>query len=102
MLRRIPATFLPKGKVPGIVALSASAAGVCAAGCHYSYESSHPMNENIRKNMLGFVIGAEFYYQRAVYSSRLGWDLIANNGDGTSTTPRYKNQWIQFTLGFKF
>ena len=29
-------------------------------------------------------------------------DIQNNNGDGTSTTPRYKNVWFQGTLGFKF
>ena len=58
-------------------------------------------NDNIRKNILGFLIGADFNANHVVVSGRAGWDFLNNNGDGTSTTPRYKNQWIQITLGFK-
>tara|TARA_R110000737_G_scaffold348572_1_gene382735 strand:- start:15882 stop:16520 length:639 start_codon:yes stop_codon:yes gene_type:complete len=59
-------------------------------------------NDNIRKNILGFVVGLDLLYENLVVSGRAGWDFQSNNGDGTnSTTPRYKNQWLQFTLGFK-
>lgn len=58
-------------------------------------------NDNIRKNILGFVAGADINYEHFVLSGRVGWDFQANNGDGTSETPRYKNQWLQFTLGLK-
>jgi hypothetical protein len=58
-------------------------------------------NDNIRKNTLGFVAGADFIFSHVVLSGRMGWDLQTNNGDGTSTTPRYKNRWIQLTVGFK-
>lgn len=58
-------------------------------------------NENLRKNILGFVAGADIIYQHIVLSGRIGWDFQSNNGDGTSITPRYKNQWVQFTIGFK-
>lgn len=59
-------------------------------------------NDNIRKNTLGFIVGADINIDQLVISGRLGWDLINNNGDGTSTTPRYKNAWYQFTLGYLF
>lgn len=58
-------------------------------------------NDNIRKNILGFVAGADAIYKNFVLSGRVGWDFQNNNGDGTSLTPRYKNQWLQFTVGFK-
>ncbi|CAN5145150.1 hypothetical protein BH09BAC5_BH09BAC5_28300 [soil metagenome] len=58
-------------------------------------------NDNIRKNILGFVAGADINIQHVVVSGRFGWDMQTNSGDGTSTTPRYKNKWIQFTVGFK-
>lgn len=58
-------------------------------------------NDNIRKNMLGFVFGADINISHLVVSGRIGWDFQNNNGDGTSSTPRYKNQWLQFTVGFK-
>lgn len=57
-------------------------------------------NENLRKNTLGFVVGADVIITQVVLSARAGWDFQSNNGDGSSTTPRYKNQWLQFTLGF--
>lgn len=58
-------------------------------------------NENVRKNMLGFVTGIDINISHFVLSGRVGWDFQNNNGDGTSTTPRYKNQWIQMTVGVK-
>jgi hypothetical protein len=57
-------------------------------------------NENIRKNTLGLVIGADIMLKQIVLSGRAGWDIQNNNGDGTSNTPRYKNQWLQCTVGF--
>lgn len=56
-------------------------------------------NENIRKNTFGLAMGLDFRYQVFVLSGRLGMDLFNNNGDGTSTTPRYKNVTGQITLG---
>lgn len=58
-------------------------------------------NDNIRKNVLGFVAGADFIYRFFVVSGRVGWDFQTNRGDGSSTTPRYKNQWLQLTVGAK-
>lgn len=58
-------------------------------------------NDNIRKNIFGFVAGADILISHVVVSGRMGWDLQNNNGDGTSTTPRYNNRWIQLTVGFK-
>lgn len=58
-------------------------------------------NDNIRKNTLGFVIGGDLVYNYLVLSARAGWDLQSNKGDGTSQTPRYKNRWLQFTIGFR-
>ncbi|MFO7573746.1 MAG: porin family protein [Bacteroidales bacterium] len=57
--------------------------------------------DNIRKNILGFGVGIDAIISRLVLSGRLGWDMQDNHGDGTSSTPRYKNQWVQFTLGIK-
>jgi hypothetical protein len=58
-------------------------------------------NEDIRKNILGLVAGFDVMYENFVFSGRAALDLQTNRGDGTSTTPRYKNQWLQFTVGFK-
>jgi hypothetical protein len=59
-------------------------------------------NDNIRKNILCFLGGADLNLNHVVLGARVGWDIQNNNGDGTSTTPRYKNVWYQATIGFKF
>ena len=59
-------------------------------------------NDNIRKNTFCFVGGVDFTLKHVVVSARVGWDLVKNNGDGTSTTPSYKNVWYQATIGYKF
>jgi hypothetical protein len=58
-------------------------------------------NDNIRKNVLGFVGGLDVNIKHVVVSGRAGLDFQANNGNGTSSTPRYKNRWLQFTVGYK-
>ncbi len=58
-------------------------------------------NDNIRKNIFGFVAGFDISMKSMVLSARAGWDLQKNNGDGTSTTPQYKNYWYQATIGFR-
>ena len=59
-------------------------------------------NDNIRKNILGLVTGADINVQHIVISGRVAWDLMANRGDGSSYTPRYKNLWLQATIGYRF
>lgn len=59
-------------------------------------------NENIRKNMMGIVGGIDISSSNLVIGARLAFDFQNNNGDGTSTTPRYKNVVGQLTLGYKF
>ena len=59
-------------------------------------------NDNIRKNTLGILLGADINLEHLVIGGRVGWDLTQNNGDGTSTTPRYKNAYYQVTLGYRF
>lgn len=59
-------------------------------------------NENIRKNILGFVGGIDVNIDDFVVSARVSWDLLNNSGDGTSSTPRYKNVVGQVTLGYRF
>lgn len=58
-------------------------------------------NTNIRKNTLCAVGGFDINIQRIVIGARAGWDIQNNNGDGTNTNPRYKNAWLQATLGFR-
>ncbi|HEV7231810.1 MAG TPA: porin family protein [Bacteroidia bacterium] len=59
-------------------------------------------NDNIRRNILCFVIGGDITLKHVVLGGRAGWDVQNNNGDGTSSTPRYKNVWYQFTIGYRF
>lgn len=59
------------------------------------------VNENIRKNTFCITGGFDINLNHFVISGRVGWDLMENNGDGTSTTPRYKNTWTQATIGYK-
>ena len=54
------------------------------------------------RSVLCFLGGIDFNLNQFVISGRAGWDLQQNNGDGTSTNPRYKNVWYQTTLGIKF
>ena len=54
------------------------------------------------KSVLCFLGGIDINITQLVLGVRAGWDLQNNNGDGTSTNPRYKNVWYQATLGFRF
>lgn len=59
-------------------------------------------NNNIRKNIMGLTGGADLNVGNLVIGLRAAWDVKNNEGDGTSTTPRYKNMLYQATLGYKF
>ncbi|SDB86034.1 porin family protein [Williamwhitmania taraxaci] len=103
--------------VPLLVALKPIPMVTILAGPQYSYlikekvefsgstSSSNENdieNDNIRKNTLCFLGGLDLNFETIVIGARAGWDLYNNNGDGTSTTPRYKNVWYQATIGFRF
>ena len=103
--------------IPLLIALKPSGKITLLAGPQYSYllkqkdeytgipisyaQEQEFKNENIRKNILCFLGGADFNLSQIVLGIRVGWDIQNNNGDGTSTTPRYKNVWYQATLGFR-
>ena len=59
-------------------------------------------NDNIRRNIFGGTLGFDVNIKHVVLSGRYGWDLRANRGDGSSYTPRYKNVWLQATIGYRF
>lgn len=59
-------------------------------------------NDNIRKNTFSLIVGGDINFENLVLGLRGSWDLKNNNGDGTSTTPRYKNVWYQATVGYRF
>ncbi len=58
-------------------------------------------NDNVRKNIFGAVVGADLTIDHFVISAKACWDLQNNAGNGTSSTPRYKNVWLQATVGFR-
>lgn len=71
-------------------------------GTNSSAQENEFSNENYRKNLLSFTAGVDLNLDNIVMGLRGSWDLQNNNGDGTSTTPRYKNVWYQATIGVKF
>ncbi len=60
------------------------------------------VNDNVRKNIFCLTGGIDINLKHIVLGARAGWDAQNNNGDGTSTTPRYKNVWYQGTIGYRF
>ncbi|WNM18359.1 porin family protein [Flavobacterium capsici] len=58
--------------------------------------------DNYKKNIFGFVVGADVNLDQFVIGGRLGWDISKSDSDGNSDSPRYKNQVIQLTLGYRF
>lgn len=58
-------------------------------------------NDNLRKNTLGGVLGIEVASGGAVFALRYSLDFQTNNGDGTSSTPKYKNQVLGLSIGVR-
>jgi len=58
-------------------------------------------NDDIRTNTLCFVGGVDINLRHLVIGARAGWDLQSNRSDGSSTTPRYKNTWLQATIAYR-
>jgi hypothetical protein len=58
-------------------------------------------NDDIRTNTLCFVGGIDINLRHFVLGARAGWDLQSNRSDGSSTTPRYKNTWLQATIAYR-
>lgn len=59
-------------------------------------------NEDITKNIMALTGGADINVDSFVFGMRAGWDIKTNEGDGNSSTPRYKNMWYQATVGYRF
>ena len=59
-------------------------------------------NDNIRKNIFGAAGGLDINLKHITLGGRVNWDVQNNNGDGSATTPRYKNVWFQGTVGYTF
>ena len=58
--------------------------------------------DNLRKNVFGGVIGLEAMGGPIVFDLRYNIDFQNNNGDGSSSTPTYKNQVFSLSAGFRF
>ena len=59
-------------------------------------------NNNVRKNTMCLTGGIAVPISHLVISARAGWDIKDNNGDGTTSTIRYKDMWYQATVGYRF
>lgn len=59
-------------------------------------------NNDITKNIMGLTGGIDINVDNLVFGLRAGWDVKNNEGDGNSSTPRYKNTWYQATVGYRF
>ncbi len=104
--------------VPLLIALKPSPYITIVGGPQYSYlfnkrdvytnssstyaQEQELENDNIRKNVFGFAGGLDINFNHFSLGTRLNWDVQNNNGDGTSTSPRYKNVWYQATIGYRF
>jgi hypothetical protein len=62
-------------------------------------DEDHIKNDKIQNNTFGLIFGLEFNFNKVTLTGKTGWDLEKNNDDGSTTNPRYKNQWLMFTLG---
>ncbi len=103
--------------VPIMVSLKPSEFITILAGPQYSYltkqkdvfengltsieQEAEFENSNIRKNIFCFTGGIDITMKHLVLGARAGWDIQKNNGDGSSTTPSYKNVWYQATIGYR-
>ena len=104
--------------IPVMLALKPSEFVTILAGPQYSYlvkqkdvftgttssfeQEEKFKNDNISRNILCFTGGIDVTIQHLVIGARAGWDIQKNHGDGSSTTPRYKNVWYQATIGYRF
>lgn len=59
-------------------------------------------DENYKKGVFGLSAGVDFNIDNFLISARAAWDLSKTNKDGEESSLRYKNQVIQFTVGYTF
>lgn len=102
--------------VPLLFALKPSEFFTLVAGPQYSYlihqrdvfanatssiaQEQEFENDNVRKNIFGVVGGLDINLKHITLGGRVNWDVQNNNGDGTGSTPRYKNVWFQGTVAY--
>lgn len=70
-------------------------------GTNSSEQDQAFKNDNARKNIFGAVLGLDITIKHLVLSGKACWDLQNNSGTGSSSTPRYRNAWLQFTIGYR-
>ena len=69
----------------------------------YSAEEEEEINdENYKKGVFGLSAGVDFTVENFVLSARAAWDMSKTDSDGEESSIRYKNQVIQFTVGYTF
>lgn len=102
--------------IPLLLQIKPSSNFILLAGPQFSYllETNNEFNntsntveeeingDNYKKNIFGFVVGADVNLDQFVIGGRLGWDISKSDSNGNSDSPRYKNQVIQVTLGYRF
>lgn len=59
-------------------------------------------NDSFRKNTISAIGGFDITMKHMVLSGRAGWDIQKNVGSSASMTPRYKNAWLQASVGYRF
>lgn len=59
-------------------------------------------NSEIKDFTIGVTGGLDVNLYPVVLSGRVGFDLRDNEGEGTVTNPRFKNVWLQATVGVAF
>ncbi len=60
-------------------------------------------NKNLKKSLFGGVVGAGYDVTPQInINARYALDFQKNNADGTTETPKFKNQVFQLGLGYKF
>jgi hypothetical protein len=75
---------------------------VFATGANTIAQEQEFQNDDIRKNTMSISLGVDINLNHFVIGGRAVWDFVDNRGDGTSQTPRYKNQWVQLTVDYRF
>lgn len=58
--------------------------------------------DDIRKNIVGIIAGAQFNINPIIIDARIGWDIKTNTNGAVQTTPYYSFVWYQLTLGVMF
>jgi len=58
-------------------------------------------NDGWRKNTIAGHLGFDFNFGKLLISPRYSIDLQDNNGKGVATNPRFKNMFLQLTIGYR-